>query len=287
MLSRRRALTTLAASLSRAQGQNKDMFADAVAYERFMGRWSSLIANPLLDFAHLPGKRRVLDVGSGTGSLAIALAKRNPDCEIVGIDVSKQYVEYARSRNPFPQRATFSVGDAQHLDFAGGAFDDSLSLLVFNFIPDSAQALREVTRVTRPGGAVVAAVWDYGAGMQMLRAFWDTAAAVDPTAGKKDEAHMPLCHRGELANLWRQGGLDAVEEKALDIETPYASFADYWDPFLLGQGPAGAYVRSLDAGRRDRLRAELKGRLSVQREDAPITLTARAWAVRGRVPRRG
>ena len=74
----------------------------------------------------------------------------------------------------------------------------------------------------------------------MLRAFWDAAASVDPTAGQFDESHMPLCREGELGALWKQGGLEKVEERPLDTTMRFESFADYWDTFLLGQGPAGA-----------------------------------------------
>ena len=260
------------------------MFGDAEAYERFMGRWSRLLAPFLVDFAGLRDTGRVLDVGSGTGALAFSIARLRTHCQVVGIDPSKEYVDYADSRNPFPDRARFEVGDAQQLRFADAAFDSSLSLLVFNFIPDSGKALREVSRVTRPGGCISAAVWDYGAGMRMLRVFWDAAVAVDPTAGKSDELHMPLCRAGELGQLWKQGGLERVVERPLDITMRFESFKDFWEPFLLGQGPAGAYLRTADGTRRQALSGEVKHRLALKSEDAPFSLSARAWAVRGNVP---
>ena len=261
------------------------MFADAEAYERFMGRWSALVAPLLADFSGLPKTGRVLDVGSGTGSLAFAIAKRNPRCQIVGIDPSKEYVAYATMKNPFPDRASFQVGDAQQLPFPDGTFESSSSLLVFNFIPDPGKALREVHRVTKPGYCIAAAVWDYGAGMRMLRLFWEAVSSVDAGAGKRDERHMPLCRAGELSQLWSSDGLVNVHEQPLDITMQFASFADYWDAFLLGQGPAGAYVRSLDGDHLQTLRGEVKRRLMITTgEDARFALPARVWAVRGTVP---
>ena len=257
------------------------MFGDAEAYERFMGRWSSLLAPLLVDFTNPPDEGAVLDVGSGTGALAFSIARMRPHCRVLGIDPAKEYVAFANSRNRFRDRARFEVGDAQQLRSSDGEFESSLSLLVFNFIPDRMKALREVIRVTKPGGFVSAAVWDYGAGMRMLRVFWDAAVAVDPRARKADEADMPLCRAGELGEFWRQGGLEHVEERPLDITMRFESFADYWDPFLLGQGPAGAYVQSLDAVRRQALRDEVKRRLSLSVEKAPFPLPARAWAARG------
>lgn len=249
-----------------------------------MGRWSRLVAPLLADFADVPDTGQVLDVGSGSGSLAFVVTERKPGCRVQGIDLSKEYVAYANRRNPFPDRATLQVGDAQRVPFPDVAFDTSLSLLVFNFIPDAGRALQEMSRVTKPGGQISAAVWDYGAGMVMLRMFWDAAVCIDASAEKLDEKHMPLCRSGELSQLWKRGGLENVREQPLDITMRFESFADYWDPFLLGQGPAGTYVRSLSRDQLQALRDELTHRLPVSGEDEPFTLPARAWAVRGSVP---
>jgi hypothetical protein len=97
---------------------------------------------------------------------------------------------------------------------------------------------------------------------------------------------MPLCRAGELGEFWKQGGLERVEERPLDITMRSESFADYWDPFLLGQGPAGAYLRNADGDRRQALRREVKRQLALRAEDAPFSIPARAWAVRGIVKRR-
>jgi SAM-dependent methyltransferase len=252
-----------------------------------MGRWSRLVAPQLVEFAALPDQGRFLDVGSGTGSLAFAIGERHRKAHIVGIDPSKEYVAYASSRNPFDDRANFELGDAQRLSFGDSIFDAAVSLLVFNFIPQPRTALSEVSRVTKPGGGVSAAVWDYGAGMRMLRIFWDAVVAIDPAAEKLDERRMPLCRTGELSGLWHQGGLEAVRERAIDIQMRFASFADYWEPFLLGQGPAGAYARGLSSRQLTRLRDEVKRRIGIPSEHRPIDLPGRVWAVRGVVPRRG
>lgn len=263
------------------------MFADAKAYERFMGRWSRLVAPALVDFTEVPDAGRVVDIGSGTGSLAAAIAQTNERARVTGIDRSKEYVEYAKSINAFRGRVDFQAGDAQVLGLPDAAFDAALSLLAFNFIPDPGKALAEMRRATKPGGRISAATWDYSAGMRMLRVFWDAAVSVDAGAEERDEKHMPLCRAGELARLWTKGGLTGVREQPLDIILRFENFADYWDPFLLGQGPAGAYVQGIDTNRRRALRAEVRARLSIVSGDAPFALPARAWAVRGTVPTRG
>lgn len=262
------------------------MFADAEAYEKFMGRWSSLLAPRLVDFAGIPDTGEVLDAGAGIGALTLSIARLRIHCQVLGIDPSKDYIAYADRRNPFADRVRFQAGDAQQLSFPDATFENSLSLLAFNFIPDRSRALREVSRVTKPAGSVSAAVWDYSAGMRMLRVFWDAAATVDPDAKKFDESKMPLCRTGELEEFWNQSGLEHVAERPLDITMRFESFADYWDPFLLGQAPAGAYLKSVDGGQREAIRAEVKRRLALSSEDAPFSLSARAWAVRGVVPNR-
>jgi SAM-dependent methyltransferase len=259
------------------------MFHSAESYERFMGRWSRLLAPLLIDFTGLPDHGTVLDAGAGTGSLAFTIAERKEECRVVGIDPSKEYVAYATRKNPFSDRVHFETGDAQALRFPDAGFDASLSLLVFNFIPDPGKALSELRRVTKSGGPIAAAVWDYGGDMTMLRAFWDAVASTDPSAEKLHEKHMPLCRRGELTGLWRQGGLQHVREAPLDISTRFDSFMDYWNSFVHGQGPAGAYTRRLAPEARLRLRQEVKRRLSLSSEDKPFTLRARAWSVRGKV----
>jgi hypothetical protein len=117
--------------------------------------------------------------------------------------------------------------------------------------------------------------------MRMLRAFWDAAASVDPSAETLDEKHMPLCRAGELKHLWIQAGLENVREEPIDIAMHFDSYPDYWDPFLLGQGPAGTYVRRIQHDRVQVVRGEVKRHLRIEREDMPFLLTARAWAVRG------
>lgn len=280
---RRAALATLTAPILHASSEG--MFANAQAYERFMGRWSNKLAPLLVKFA-APAAGHWLDVGSGAGALAFAAAK-NAQCRVTGIDPSKEYIDYAKSRNSFGERVRFETGDAQQLRFGAATFQAALSLLVFNFIPDRAKALSEVRRVTEPGGCISAAVWDYAGGMEMLRIFWDAAVAADPTAQQFDEAHMPLCRPGELGDLWKQGGLERVEEHPLEIGMKFRNLADYWEPFLLGQGPAGAYVRRLDEAGREAVKRQVRRRMGSRAESAAFELKARAWAVRGFLPRHG
>jgi len=261
------------------------MFNQADAYDRYMGRWSRLLAPALVTFSEVHDGHDVLDVGSGTGVLSLAVLDATTSARVTGIDLSEAYVASASGRTR-DARVHFEVGDAQQLRFADGTFDRALSLLVVNFIPDPARAVKEMVRVTKPGGLVAAAVWDYADGMQMLRVFWDEAIAFDPAIEPHDEGHMPLCRPGELAALWTQQGLENVEEAPLTATLHFASFDDYWAPFLLGQGPAGAYVARLPRERQQALEQRLRKRLLGDGPDHPIDLEGRVWAVKGTVPPR-
>ena len=274
-------VTLVVASVFATSGAGQSgMFSVGDAYERFMGRWSRELAPLLAKFAGVRDGDAVLDVGSGTGALTTAVAAIAPSSRIIGLDPAASYVAFAQTRHP-GDRVQFEVGDAQRLRFADGHFDRTLSLLVLNFIPDPAKALDEMVRVTRPGGTVAGAVWDYEQGMEMLRVFWDEAVALNPAADARDERHMPLSRKGELAALWREHRLRDVSEESLTIQTRFSLFDDYWTPFLEKQGPAGDYVAALEASEREQLRLRLRRRLLGDGPDGRIVLRARAWAVRG------
>jgi len=262
------------------------MFSMSAGYERFMGRWSRLLAPAYVAFAGAKNGDRVLDVGTGTGALAATLAASLTSSEVTGIDPSEGFISYAKS-NAKSGRVRFEVGDAQALRHQDATFDQTMASLVINFVPDHAKAVAEMRRVTRPQGVVSACVWDYDAGMEMLRFFWDEAVALDPAMAPKDERNMKLSRAGQLGELWRKAGLVNVEEKPLVIEQAFASFDDYWAPFLTGAGPAGAYVVSLGDERRRELEARMRKRLLGNRADGAFVLKARAWCVRGEVPKVG
>jgi hypothetical protein len=130
---------------------------------------------------------------------------------------------------------------------------------------------------------MAAYVWDYADGMEITRYFWDAAGAVDPAAKKLDQGvRFTICNPDALSRLVKESGLNAVDVRAIEVATVFASFDDYWTPFLGGQGSAPGYVASLADEQRVRLREELRRRLSVE-ADGGIRMNVRAWAVRGQV----
>ena len=258
----------------------KDTWSAGDRYEPYVGRWSRRVAVQLLHWLGVPGGGAWLDVGCGTGALSAVILERAQPREVVGVDPSPYFVSYAQQRLNDP-RASFRVGDAQALPLAAASFDAAAAALVLNFVPKPALAVAEMARTVKPGGTVAAYVWDYAGRMDLVRRFWAAAADTDPAAAELDEARrFPTCRPDALAELFAGAGLQGVETTALDIETPFRDFDDYWQPFLGGQGPAPSYAMSLSEPERERLRERLSA--IVPREaDGSIAMTARAWGVRG------
>ncbi|MEU6380745.1 class I SAM-dependent methyltransferase [Streptomyces sp. NPDC046909] len=257
-----------------------DVWAAGNAYERYMGRWSRLVAAEFVTRLPCPPDARWLDVGCGSGALTSTVAARCRPRALLGLDGSAAFVTTARASTPAPAR--FAVADAQALPLPDASFDIAVSGLVLNFLPTPAAALAEAARVVRPGGQIAAYVWDYAEGMQFLRYFWSAATEVDPTATAHDESRrFPLCTPPELHRLWDRAGLTEVTVEPIEITTPFPHFDDLWHPFLSGQGPAPGYVASLSPVTREQLRRTLHDRVPAG-ADGSITLKARAWGVRGR-----
>jgi SAM-dependent methyltransferase len=253
------------------------MFANSQSYERFMGRWSRKLAEPFLDFVGLGPACNVLDVGCGTGALTEAILRRHPHNTAVGVDPSPDFLEEARSRID-GERARFEVVDARSIPEPDASFDAALSMLALNFVPEPMAAVREMSRVTKQGGSVGGVLWDISDGMLMLRRFWDAAVEIDPAADSLDERHHALCVENRLMELFQSAGLLGVVGSKLTVPMQFESFDDYWQPFLGGQGPAGAFVQSLANEDREKLRELLRSRLSPG--DQKFDLSATAWAVK-------
>jgi SAM-dependent methyltransferase len=220
-------------------------------------------------------------VGCGTGALSAAIVDHCSPSSVTGVEPSEGFLKTARRH--LAGRAVLHQGSATAIPLDDASVDVVVSGLVLNFIPDHRAALAEMARVTDNGGIIGAYVWDYAGKMELMRLFWDAVVQLNPDAASMDEGtRFPLCRPEALVELFESAGLNGVEVMAIDIPTPFASFEDYWQPFLGGQGPAPAYAMSLDETARARLGDRIRERLPVQ-ADGSISLTARAWATRSTV----
>jgi SAM-dependent methyltransferase len=246
----------------------------AEAYDGFMGRYSRLLSRQLADLASVRRGQRVLDVGCGTGALTGELVARLGPDGVAAVDPSESFVAATRERNPGVdvRRAT-----AEQIPFPAATFDAALAQLVVHFMRDPVAGLAEMARVTRHDGVVAACVWDHGGIKGPLQVFWSAARVLDPDVD--DESDLPGTREGHLAELFAAAGLRAIETTALSVHLEHPTFDAWWEPFTRGVGPAGAYLASLDADQRVRLRDECRRRVPSE----PFAVTAVAWAARGLV----
>ncbi len=257
-----------------------DNWASGDLYEPYVGRWSRLGAREFLKWLDRPDDGRWLDVGCGTGALSQGILSVCTPDQVKGIDRSDGFVEYARDKVNDP-RAIFEVGDAQVLLVESNVYDSVVSGLVLNFVPEPEKMISEMSRAVKDDGVVAVYVWDYADNMQMMRYFWDAAIALDPAVVDLDESpRFPVCNLNALRELFQSAGLNQVETRAIDVETHFKDFDDYWNPFLGGQGPAPGYAMSLSEEKRTQLREKLRASLPFA-GDGSIPLIARAWAAKG------
>jgi SAM-dependent methyltransferase len=236
-----------------------------------MGRYSVGLSAPLADLAGTAAGQRALDVGCGPGALTTELVARLGPEAVAAADPSPTFVAAARERNP---GADVRVATAEALPFGDAEFDVALAQLVVHFMADPVAGLREMARVTRPGGVIAACVWDHAGGKGPLGTYWEAVHELDPDA--RDESDLAGARAGHLAELFAAAGLGTIEETVLVARVEHPSFEEWWEPFTFGVGPAGAYAVGLPDDDRDRLRERCRALLP----PAPFTVTAHAWAVR-------
>ena len=214
--------------------------ASADAYDRLVGRYCPQLASALIGFAGVEPGMRALDVGCGPGALTAALARRLGAASVHAADPSEPFVEACRARVPGVEVV---VAAAEALPFPDAAVDTTLAQLVVNFMHDPEAGVREMARVTRPGGVVAACVWDYAGEMTLLRAFWDAAREVEPERGRSADEGVVMrwCAEGELAELWRTAGLRDVRFAPLVVSAAYTDFEQLWAPLPTGVAPSGAF----------------------------------------------
>jgi ubiquinone/menaquinone biosynthesis C-methylase UbiE len=251
-------------------------------YELQMGRHSRSLAPLFAAFAAPRAAGKVLDVGCGTGNLAVELARNSAITSIEAFDFSPAYIAYAKARGADP-RINFQNADACAIPFADGTFDLTLSMLVLPFIPEPHRAVREMVRVTKPGGTVAACMWDLRGGLVFGRMFWDTAALLDPKGVEARSKTMSraITRQGGIAGEFKAAGLEDVQETALTITMGFISFEDFWAPFEGRESAFAIYVAGLDAAQKDKFKSSLRLAYLDGSPDGPRSYFASAWAARG------
>lgn len=255
-------------------------FSNGATYERYMGKWSQLVADVFLDWIAVPPRQRWLDVGCGSGAFTGILIGREQPASVHGIDPSEEQLAFARAR-PGLQAADFRIGDAMALPFADDAFDAAVMPLVIFFVPDPVLGVAEMVRVVRPGGLVAAYAWDMDGGgfpYEVLLAEVRGSGVSSPKPPSPDASRLEA-----MRALWSGAGLQAVDTRRITVHRSFADFEDFWATALCAPS-LGRTLAEMDTDRLAAIRARVQARL-VPAADGSITLSAHANAVKGTVPR--
>ena len=193
----------------------------ADAYLRFMGRYSEPLAAQFADLAGVRPGQRALDVGCGPGALAAELVSRLGAGAVCAVEPSASFAAAAAERLP---GVDVRRSAAEQLPFGDGTFDVTLAQLVVHFMTDPVAGLRQMARVTRPGGTVAACVWDFGGGRGPLSVFWQAVRDLDPS--QPGESDLAGVREGDLERLFRSAGIDEVHSGVLTVSVRYATFEE-------------------------------------------------------------
>jgi ubiquinone/menaquinone biosynthesis C-methylase UbiE len=239
--------------------------AIAVGYDRYVAPQEADLANEALRLVGLEPGERFLDVAAGTGGLSLPAARLG--AEVLATDWSPAMIEQfeARVRDEGLSNAEGRVMDCHALDLSDNSFDVTGSQFGVMLVPDQPRALREMVRVTKPGGRVLVIAYGSPAELEFLHFFISALEAVAPEFPGVPDDPPPLEFQVSDPEVLRQRMTDAglkevrVEKRA---ERPaFGSGQEMWDWMLYGNPIPGMLVADLTEEQQARLRQVLDGML--------------------------
>jgi ubiquinone/menaquinone biosynthesis C-methylase UbiE len=255
---------------------------DAIAegYDRYVAPQELDLANEALGLVGLAPGERFLDVAAGPGGLCLPASRLG--AQVVATDWSPAMIERfeARVREEGISRAEGRVMDCHALDLPDDSFDVTASQFGVMLVPDQPRALREMVRVTKPGGRVLLIAYGFPAELDFLQIFIGALRAVHPEFPGLPDDPPPLEFQVADPEVLRRrlaaAGLKAVRIERTAERPTFASGQEMWDWVLYGNPIPGAIVQDLGEDQRARLRQVLDGMLRERADrDGRASLTNR------------
>ena len=225
---------------------------DAIAegYDRYVAAQEVELANEALRLVGLEPGERFLDIAAGTGGLSLPAARLG--AHVLATDWSPAMIERfdARVREERLDNAVGRVMDCHALDLADGSFDVTGSQFGVMLVPDQARALREMVRVTRPGGRVLVIAYGSPAQLEFIQLFSGALKAVAPEFPGLPDDPPPLEFQVSdpqvLSQRLADAGLQGVRVERTAERPTFDSGQGMWDWVLHGNPIPGAMIADLE-----------------------------------------
>ncbi|TDO51149.1 ubiquinone/menaquinone biosynthesis C-methylase UbiE [Kribbella sp. VKM Ac-2571] len=218
---------------------------------------------------------RVLDVGCGGGQTTREAAADVGRGRVVGVDVSERMLEQARRRTA-DERISYLLADAATYDFGEGSFDVCISRFGVMFFDDPVGAFANLRRALRPGGRLVAMVWQARADNEWAQAI---PATIGGDATARDDSPFSLGDPDVARGILTSAGFGEVTFAAVherlyygpDVETAYENVLQLREPLAL--------LAELSPADAERARADLRAMLAAHDSGDGILFDSAAWIV--------
>lgn len=237
--------------------------AIAAGYDRYVAPQEVTLANEALRIVGLKSGERFLDVAAGTGGLSLPAVRLG--AEVLATDWSPAMIEQfeARVRDEGLSNAEGRVMDCHALDLPENTFDVTGSQFGVMLVPDQSRALREMVRVTKPGGRALVIAYGSPAEFEVLQFFISALQAFAPDFPGLPDDPPPLEFQVSDPEVLRQrltdAGLKEVRVERTAERPAFGSGQEMWDWVLYGNPIPGMLIADLSEDQHGRLRQVLDG----------------------------